>query len=95
MTHTISDHKVPNSKLVASKLPSASADWDEIARFALTFDGYKAFGGIERLTELHQERRSSTLSELRGRLFWKQRARRWNESVPEPGELTEIAGIMD
>lgn len=35
---------VPSAALSASKVPDYSATWNEITRFAYTFDGYRVYG---------------------------------------------------
>jgi hypothetical protein len=61
---------IPNRDLVADKLPPLDADWEEIQRFALTFDGYKCWGSAERCGEIAEARRHSTMTELRTCLFY-------------------------
>ncbi len=69
------------------KLPCPHASWDQIQRFALTFDGYKHFGSFERCAAIANRRRDGeggheNLSELRGCLFFGQR--RWHRFGDTP-----------
>jgi len=75
---------IPNNLLRADKLPPPDATWEEIGRFALTFDGYKSCGSVEACAEVANARRTGSLSDLRICLFFEQR--RWREFGEEPGE---------
>jgi hypothetical protein len=60
---------IPNAQLTLAHLPGPDAGWDEIERFALTFDGYSAIG--PRLGELAKKHFDEgtlpeSLDELRG-----------------------------
>lgn len=86
--------KVTNSRLIASKIPGPAATWDEIQRFALTFDGYAAWPeGV--CAEIANARRCSTLTELRTCLFFEQR--RWRHYGYEPNReaMEYIYGILE
>lgn len=93
MSDTI-PRQISNRDLVASKLPHVEGAWDEIARFALTFDGYKQFGEVADLARLDEQGRCGTLSEIRARLFFKQRKHRWNQTEPEAAEAGEVRELM-
>lgn len=86
--------KISNQRLVASKLPAADANWESIQRFALTFDGYAAWPeGV--CATIANDRRSSTLTELRTCLFFEQR--RWRHFGYEPDEeaMAYIRGVLE
>jgi hypothetical protein len=38
---------ISNKRLRAEKMPLPAADWSEIQRFALTFDGYEHWGSFD------------------------------------------------
>jgi len=63
-------------------LPVPGADWDEIQRFALTFDAYIHWGSFDKCAEIANNRKASTLTELRTCLFFEQR--RWRHFGQEP-----------
>ena len=86
---------VPNRKLLAEKIPSAEADWDSIQRFALTFDGYKHWGGAEKCGEIANARRHNTMTELRTCLFYEQR--RWHHfgEVPDEDAMRYIREVLE
>jgi hypothetical protein len=75
---------IPDDALRVDMIPASGADWDEIQRFALTFDGYAYWGSFERCEEVAEERRSETLTDLRTCLFFEQR--RWRHYGYEPDE---------
>ena len=78
MTYTY----LPNSVLVASRLPGSATSWDEIQRFALTFNAYEHCGSFEACAAVANARKAESLSDLRTCLFFEQR--RWRHSGEEP-----------
>ena len=86
---------IPNRELLADKLPSADADWHEIQRFALTFDGYKRWGSAERCGEIAEARRHSTMTELRTCLFYEQRRWRHYGEVPDEPAMRYIREVLE
>lgn len=75
---------IPNRLLIVEKIPAGDARWEDIERFALTFDGYKHCGSTERCAEIANSHRHSTLSDLRTRLFFEQR--RWRHYGEHPDD---------
>ena len=65
-------------------LPSASAGWEEIEEFALTFNGYKANGSFGACAEIANSHRHESLTNLQTFLFFEQR--RWRHFGDEPDE---------
>lgn len=68
---------IENDALTLGDVPSPHARWEELAQFALTFNGYQRIG--PRLGELAAQHREAgtiptTLDELRGCLFLEQRS---------------------
>ena len=91
---------VPNERLVLNKIPTPESDWNVIQRFALTFNGYEAFGH-DRCGELANARCQGTLLEseqslsvLRSCLFFEQR--RWSHfgEAPEGHALNDIRSLL-
>lgn len=84
--------------LKRAQVPPPGASWDAIQAFALTFDGYAAFGN--KLGELAQRHRAAgtvptDLEELRGCLFYEQRAWRHAMSVPDRAGLAHIERLLE
>ena len=75
---------IPNDGLHARNIPEADANWEKIGAFALTFDGYRHWGGFERCAEIAETRDPATLTEARTCLFFEQR--RWRHSGYAPDE---------
>lgn len=81
---------VPNHALRKEDVPTPSADWDVIGRFALTFDGYALWEDeceviANRLRVNHEDGvalRAITLTELRTALFFEQRRFRFSGVEP-------------
>ena len=76
--------EIPNSELTLELIPQSNASWDEIAPFALTFDGYKEHGSFEACAEIANAHRMDTLTNARTCLFFEQR--RWRHFGYEPDE---------
>jgi hypothetical protein len=64
--------KLENNALSLDHIPSEDATWYEIGQFALTFNGYEAFGSFERCAEIANARKHDTLSEARACLSFEQ-----------------------
>jgi len=84
-------------------VPGENADWAEIAKFALTFDGYAFCGSFEKCSQLaHRVRKlvetstecSLSLPEARACLFNEQRAARWLEFTPEGEWLAYVMVLV-
>ncbi len=75
---------ISNEELSIGHLPPPSADWEVIQEFALTFNGYEAWGSFEKAAEVANNRLGSTLTELRTCLFFEQR--RWRHFGDEPND---------
>lgn len=86
---------IPNSELRFERIPGPGASWKEIARFALTFNGYTYCGSSERYAEITGMRVQSTLSELRTLLFHEERGARHGGFDPGEREMRYIEGLME
>jgi hypothetical protein len=86
-------------------VPSPTAGWAEISRFALTFDGYKRLGGNETLAELanassdHFRRKGFLqqldLDQLRGYLFFEQRRHHHFGHAPDAETASYIKALVE
>ena len=77
--------EIGNAELTVGDIPSFKETWDRIVPFALTFDGYRYWGSIEKCAEVAQ-RPPSTLTHLRTCLFFE--ARRWTHVKKQPDAQT-------
>jgi hypothetical protein len=86
------DRKViPNHLLVARLIPGAEATWDQIQRFALTFDSGRC---VEDCAEVANSRRHSTLTDLRACLLFEQRRWRHFGIAPDPDAMQYIRSVL-
>ena len=97
--------QIRNEELTVSDIPTAGASWDQIKRFAGTFDAYNA-AESEKYRELSSDPRKEflagrklalvrlSLSELRAVLFLDWRALRHGYGGCEPSS-TEMAYIWE
>lgn len=97
MTEPDSWDRVPTSLLCARDVPAPSTPWEEAERFALTYNGYGRWGDATALANVAKrvgaliragEVALATEDELRGLLFFEQRAARHAGGEPEPAVLT-------
>ena len=87
-----------NSTLTQADVPGPDARWRVIEVFALTFDGYRAFGNaLGPLAQRHREAQTvpTTLDELRGCLFLEQRSWRHAQSTPDAKAMRHIHALLD
>jgi 5-methylcytosine-specific restriction enzyme subunit McrC len=84
-------------------VPPPTAPWWQLAEFALTFDGYKRFGGFDPLSDManaaakawHNRRAlPATLDEARGSLFFEQRRHRHMDSDPQGESLDYVRALV-
>ncbi|HEX4984608.1 MAG TPA: hypothetical protein VFV71_00920 [Burkholderiales bacterium] len=71
-----------NSELTPADVPSFKETWARIEPFALTFDGFRYWGSVEKCAEVAQAKRPGSLTELRTCLFYE--ARRWKLAGKAP-----------
>jgi hypothetical protein len=82
-------------------VPSSSADWDTIARFAITYPGWLAdrwrpdveLGALEELWKTTGEL-PEDLDRLRLELFWEQRGYRHRDDEPTEEELPYLRALV-
>lgn len=86
---------IPNSALVVSLLPGSATSWDEIQRFALTFDGYEHCGSSEACAAVANARKADSLSDLRTCLFYEQRRWRHFGEEPDTKAMTYIKSVLE
>jgi hypothetical protein len=85
--------ELANTELSPADIPSYKEPWARIEPFALTFDGYKYWGSIEKCAQV-AEKPPGTLTELRTCLFFE--ARRWSHlgRIPDPASLKRIRALL-
>jgi hypothetical protein len=85
--------EIANADLTEHDIPSPAAEWRQIGKFALTFNGYDSWGSFDKCAEIgnhwakaHAERQAlpDSLTDLRTCLFFEQR--RWRHYGWEPDE---------
>jgi len=96
--------EIANTDLTESDLPTSDAQWREIGRFALSFNGYEHWGSFEKCAAAANRWRHAyraegslpdSLTELRTCLFFEQR--RWRHYGLDPDEeaMSYIQAIVD
>src|SRR5258708_39065491 len=83
-----------NPDLTPADIPSFKETSTRIEPFALTFDGFKYWGSVEKCAEVAQTRRPGSLTELRTCLFYE--ARRWNQAgkAPDAASMKFIRALV-
>ena len=76
-------NEIDNSELSVGDIPSFKETWSHIEPFALTFDGYRHWGSVEKCAEV-ASRTPGTLTQLRTCLFFE--ARRWAHLGEQPDD---------
>ncbi len=71
-----------NSELTPADVPSFKESWARIEPFALTFDGFRYWGSVEKCAEVAQSKSPGSLTELRTCLFYE--AKRWKLAGKSP-----------
>jgi|GEM_PF-497553 len=74
--------QLSNTELSPADIPSFKEAWARIEPFALTFDGFRYWGSVEKCAEVAHEKRMATLTELRTCLFYE--ARKWEQAGKSP-----------
>jgi hypothetical protein len=75
-------------------IPSSKATWNEISRFALTFDGYAYWRSNEKCAQVANRMREARVEVLRSCLFFEQRRWRWQERRPDAASMRYIRGLI-
>ena len=73
--------EIPNSELIADRIPNPEADLWGWERFAHTINGYDVMGGFEACAELANSGAAITLTELRCSLFYEARRDRHSGGI--------------
>jgi hypothetical protein len=81
---------IQNTELQIDKIPSPDSDYESIAKFALTFDGYE----LPNCADLANARSAKSLTELRTVLFFEQRRYRHFGSHPTGEDLEYIRSLV-
>lgn len=85
---------ITNEGLVLSDIPGPSASWSEIARFALTFNGYDVCG-FDGCAKIANTRRHNSLTDLRICLFFEQRRWRHFGGAPDGEDLAYMRDLVE
>ena len=86
---------IDNASLKPGDIPEPGAPWDEIARFALTFDGYTYWQSFEKCAEIANRGNPETLAELRTCLFFEQRRWRHFGDGPDAEAMVDIRALVE
>src|SRR5690606_13339252 len=86
--------ELANSELTPADVPSFKEPWTRIEPFALTFDGFKYWGSVEKCAEVAHEKRMATLTELRTCLFYEARRWRMEGKPPDVVSLRYIRALV-
>jgi hypothetical protein len=87
----------------AEDLPAADSSWEEIAKFAQSFNAYEYWGGMEKCAELGNAARKAwgaegevpkSLDSLRTCLFFEHRRLRHFQRDPDAEEMKYIRALM-
>jgi len=73
--------ELANTELTPADVPAVGEPWTQIEPFALTFDGFRYWGSVEKCAEVAGQT-PRTLTDLRTCLFFE--ARRWKNLGREP-----------
>jgi hypothetical protein len=97
------EHRISNQDLRADDVPGPQAAWEVVAKFALSFDGYKRHGSFARCAAIanrceaaHKKNRSlpDTLDDLRTCLFFEQRRWRHFDESPDTATMRYIRALL-
>src|SRR5258706_9877066 len=84
---------VGNSELTPADIPSFKETWARIEPFALTFDGFKYWGSVEKCAEVAQSKRPGSLTELRTCLFYEARRGKHAGKAPDGASMKFIRAL--
>ena len=79
--------ELANTELTPADVPAVGELWERIEPFALTFDGFRYWGSVEKCAEVAGQT-PGTLTDLRTCLFFE--ARRWKNLGCEPDSASMI-----
>ena len=96
--------EIPNADLKEEDIPVADAEYHEITSFALTFDGYEAWGSFRGCAEVANswadayargQELPDSLTELRTCLFFEQRRFRDSRYGPSDQAMAYIRALVE
>lgn len=87
-------NELANTELTPADIPSFKEAWPRIEPFALTFDGFKYWGSVEKCAEVAHEKRMATLTDLRTCLFYEARRWRMEGKAPDIVSLRYIRALV-
>ena len=96
--------EIANADLTEQDMPSPTAQWPQIGRFALTFDGYSYWGTFDKCAEIsnrweeaYAERQAlpDSLTDLRTCLFFEQRHWRHYGWDPDEQAMRYIRALLE
>ena len=85
--------ELANTEITPADVPAVGEAWTRIEPFALTFDGFRYWGSVEKCAEV-AGRTPTTLTDLRTCLFFE--ARRWKNlgSEPDAASMKRIRALI-
>ena len=86
-------YPITNENLKLSDIPPVDSEMSIIFEFAQSFDGYGLLGD-ELCGEIANERRQTTLSDVRACLFFEHRRYRHMGDMPDPGDEIYIRNLI-
>ena len=86
--------EVANNELTPADIPSFKEVWSRIEPFALTFDGFRHWGSVEKCAEIAQARRPGSLTELRTCLFYEARRSHHAGKPPDVASMMFIRALV-
>ena len=85
--------ELANAELTPADVPAGNEPWMRIEPFALTFDGFRYWGSVEKCAEVAGQT-PGTMTELRTCLFFE--ARRWKNigRAPDAASMKRIRALI-
>jgi hypothetical protein len=86
--------QLANTELKPADIPSFKENWSRIEPFALSFDGFRHWGSVEKCAEIAHAKRIGSLTDLRTCLFYE--AKRWGSlgKVPDTVSMRYIRALV-
>ena len=94
-------HEISNNDLTFESIPEADAAYEDISRFALTFNGYEYSDQCAEISNIYEKAFQKdgslpkTLSELRMCLFFEQRRWRHFDELPDQQAMKYIYALVE
>ncbi len=64
LARRVTVHEIANSELTLADIPPPGASWRVVNKFALTFNGYKAWGSFQKCAEIANAQRHESLTRV-------------------------------